>query len=105
MNSSVRHLRTLTLGPLSPSNLAHLEIKRLSGDEETMSIVVLGGTLTEDQVAENSRRKQLRKQKIIAIIIKHGVEEEYLLPLLKEEARLKAQLIEVQEQISALRTP
>jgi hypothetical protein len=104
MNSSVQHLKTITLGPLSPSNLAHLEIQRLCGDEETMRIVVLGGALTEDQVAENSRRKQLRKQKIIDIIKKHGVEAEYIAPRVANIRRLKAELKEEQSWLAALKS-
>lgn len=102
MNSSVQHLRTIKLGPLSSSNLAHLEIQRLSGDEETTRIVVLGGTLTEEQVAENSRREVLRKQKIIAIIKKHCVEAEYIAPRLAAIKTLEEQLKEERSWVTAL---
>ena len=104
MNNGVQHLRTIRLDPLTPSNLAYLEIQRLSGDEETMCIVVLGGTLTEDQVAENSRREQLRKQKVIDIIKKHGVEAEYIAPRVANIRRLKAELKEEQSWLAALKS-
>lgn len=87
------NLRTITLGPLTPSQLADLEIKGLWSD---------GGCLTVEDVLENARRAALLKQKIIAIIKKHGVEAEHIAPRLVAIKRLEEQLEEERSWVTAL---
>ena len=95
-------LKTIKLGPLTPSQLADLEIKRLSNDPETTCIVVLGGSLTSEQLQENVRRSALLQQKVVGIIVKHGVQAEHIAPRLAMIQRLEKELKEHQSWIDAL---
>ncbi len=95
----------LELPPLSPSALAKLEIMGLASDPELSTICIVGrGSLTKEQEAENHQRAELRTTTWLAIIKKHGVEEEYLEPLLKERARLWSELSAVCRKIEMIRT-
>lgn len=88
----------------SPSQRAQLLISQLASDPDLMQTFVVGpGRLTPEEKNENRRRRALYREKRLAIIKECGVAQEYLRPLLEEEASMRAALTKLQQDIADLR--
>ncbi len=88
---------------LGPSDAADLEIGLLHSRPEFQSECVFGCAMPADMI-ERNKQKQLAFRKARAeIIAKHGVFDEYMVPLLEEEARLLSELDATRSEIETLR--
>ena len=89
----------------STSLLAKFEIGQLTQRPDLRRLLIVGpGSLTPEQVEENKQRETEFDQLRLEIIKKHGLEEEYLTPLIKKRERLWAELVEVNQEIAKFRT-
>jgi len=97
---------TFTLPPFPKKSAllqAQHEIRKLSSRLDLMPIMIFGtGQLTPEEIEENKRRKIELRNLRLAIIAKHGVEEEFLTPLLEEIAKLETRLEYLREGVVAL---
>lgn len=87
----------------SPSDKARFAISSLASDPELTRNYMLGEPPTPEMVAENERRNELYLERYVAIIKKHGVQEEYLKPLIERRNRLWSELVKINQDIEAIR--
>ncbi|MEY2664922.1 MAG: hypothetical protein RLZZ480_27 [Candidatus Parcubacteria bacterium] len=89
--------------PETSSQLCKWDIDKLNRDQSLIMIATFGGPPSEETLAENARRSTEYKRRYIEIIKKHGVEEEYLTPLIEKRNRLWTELTEVCQDIELIR--
>lgn len=98
--------KTIEFKPqFSPEFLAKMEIESLDSYARYPDLnpdFVLGGRMSDEMRAENARKKERKKERILEIIKKYGVAEHYLKPLRERKAKLEAELKAVDAEIAAL---
>lgn len=87
----------------TPSQKANLEIRALSRDPRFRPNLVLGSATPPKIKAENIRKSEERWKSEVAIIAKHGVQDEYVAALEAEELELRRSLEVVVKKIQDIR--